>query len=228
MPVMETLWRTPHLVRGVAYTGPMADRNDQGQHSDAYRPFDDPKHPSWYTDPEAPGGPSTPPPPGSSPAPRNPYADQPLAGPYGDGQPQYPIHGGYPVVANQPGRQDRPRPVQNPYDVTHGQAGGYGGPGAHGQGGMQPGRRGGAPYPGGESRPAGLGITAMVLGIAGVVTFGFLAVPQLLAIVFGHLSLAREPHGKGFAVAGLIMGYLVTGLWVLMIIGFIAFGAMLG
>lgn len=209
----------------------MADRNDQGQHSDEYRPFDDPKHPSWYTDPDAPDGQSTPQPPGGSTAARNPYADQPLAGPYNDGQPQYPIHGGYPVVANQPGQQgqrDQHRPPQNPYDFNHGQAGGYGQSGPYGHGGMQPGRTGGVPYPGGAPRAAGLGITAMVLGIAGVVTFGFLFVPQLLAIVFGHISMAREPHGKGFAVAGLIMGYLVTAFWILMIIGFIAFGAMLG
>jgi hypothetical protein len=183
----------------------MADRNDQGQHSDEYRPFDDPKHPSWYTDPSAPGGHAAQQPPGGSSAARNPYADQPLAGPYSDGQPQYPIHGGYPVVTNPPGH-----------------------PAPHGQGGMQPGRTAGAPFPGGEARPAALGITAMVLGIAGVVTFGFLFFPQVLAIVFGHLSMAREPQGRGFALAGLIMGYLVTGLWILMILGFTAFGAMLG
>jgi hypothetical protein len=191
----------------------MADRNDQGQHSDEYRPFDDPKHPSWYTDPSAPGGHTTPPHPGGAPAARNPYADQPLAGPYSDGQPQYPIHGGYPVVANQPGQH---RPRQNPYDFNHG------------QGGMQPGRTAGTPYPGGQARSAGLGITAMVLGIAGVATFGFLFVPQVLAIVFGHISRAKEPEGRGFATAGLIMGYLVTGLWTLLIVGFIAFGAVLG
>jgi hypothetical protein len=206
----------------------MADRNDQGQHSDEYRPFDDPKHPSWYTDPSAPEGHATPQQPGGAPAARNPYADQPLAGPYSDGQPQYPIHGGYPVVANQPGQQGPHRPGQNPYDVNHGQGRGYGQPAPYGQGGMQPGRMAGTPYPGGQARSAGLGITAMVLGIAGVATFGFLFVPQVLAIVFGHISRAREPEGKGFATAGLIMGYLVTGLWTLLLVGFIAFGAMLG
>lgn len=202
----------------------MADRNDQGQHSDAYRPFDDPKHPSWYTDPTAPEG-RAPQQPGGSSAARNPYADQPLAGPYGDGQAQYPIHGGYPVVANQPGQPHQPgehRPGQNPYDFNHAR------PGPPGHGGTQPGRTAGSPFPGAEARPTGLGITAMVLGIAGVVTFGFLFVPQVLAIVFGHLSLAKEPHGRGFALAGLIMGYLVTGLWTLLLVGFIAVGAVLG
>jgi hypothetical protein len=204
----------------------MADRNDQGQHSDEYRPFDDPKHPSWYTDPNAPAEPA-PPQPGGSSAVRNPYADQPLAGPYSDGQPQYPIHGGYPVVANQPGQQGQQRPGQNPYDFNHAQGRGYGPSAPYGQGGMQPGRSAGTPYPGGEARSTGFGITSMVLGIGGVATFGFLFVPQILAIIFGHISMAKEPHGKGFAVAGLIMGYLVTGLWTLLLVGVVAFGAVL-
>jgi hypothetical protein len=125
------------------------------------------------------------------------------------------------VVANPSGQAGQHHPGQNPYDFNHGQ------PDPYGPGRMQPGRTVGTPYPGGQTRSTGLGITAMVLGIAGVVTFGFLFVPQILAIVFGHISLSKEPHGKGFAVAGLIMGYLVTGLWTLMIIGLTAFGAVL-
>lgn len=190
----------------------MADRNDQRQHSDEYRPFDDPRHPSWYTDPSTPEPHAAPRPNGSTAVP-NPYADQPLAGPYSDGQPQYPVHGGYPVVANQPGAG------QNPYGQHH--------PGAYGHGGMASGRAPGMPYPGAPERRTGLGVTAMVLGIAGILTFGALFVPQILAVVFGHLSLAKEPAARGFALAGLITGYLVIGLWTLLLVSVIAFGMVL-
>lgn len=162
--------------------------------SEAYRPFDDPKHPSWYSDPSA--SPAAPPAPQRTPAQeaaaRNPYADQPLSGPYGNGQPQYPIHGQYPVIANEQ-------------------------------------RQPGNPYPAAGSRPAagpavpvnGMAVTAMVLGIVGVVTGGVLLAPQVLAIILGHLSLNKDRQSRGFAIAGLVMGYLITGLWVLGIIGFI-------
>lgn len=65
-----------------------------------------------------------------------------------------------------------------------------------------------------------MAIAAMVLGIVGIVTGGFLLVPQVLAIILGHLSMKQGGQSRGFAMAGLIMGYLVTGLWVLGIIGF--------
>lgn len=163
--------------------------------SDDYRPFNDPKHPSWYSDAAAPSAPQHAP--GQDAAARNPYADQPLAGPYGNGQPQYPIQGQYPVVAN------GPRQPGNPYPRPG--AGAYGAD-VHGAGGA----------------PAnGMAIAAMVLGIIGVVTGGFLLVPQVLAIILGHLSLNKDRQSRGFAIAGLVMGYLVSGFWVLGIIGFI-------
>lgn len=179
--------------------------------SDDYRPFNDPKHPSWYSDASAGPAPS----PEAVPsqghaheaAARNPYADQPLAGSYGNGQPQYPIDGQYPVIANQP------RQPGNPYPTS--------GPGAHGAW-ESTGRQSGTPYPGGRTGPqaSGLAIAAMVLGIVGIVTGGFLLVPQVLAIIMGHLSMKQGGQSRAFAIAGLVMGYLVTGLWVLGIIGF--------
>ncbi|MFC7401509.1 DUF4190 domain-containing protein [Citricoccus sp. GCM10030269] len=183
--------------------------------SDRYRPFDDPTHPSWYSDASAP--PATPGPTtaGQSAAERNPYADQPLAGPYTNGQPQYPIHGQYPVIANQPGGQH---------------------PSGYGTGAGQDGRQAGHPYPGagsypyspgGRDRPStGLGVTSMVLGIVGVATGGFLFIPQILAIIFGHLSLSKEPAGRGFAIAGLVMGYL--GLIVVLFVLFGLFAFIIG
>lgn len=162
-----------------------------------YRPFNDPKHPSWYSDASAPQAPQAQRPqysPGQEAAAHNPYADQPLSGPYGNGQPQYPIHGQYPVIANQQRQPGNPHPA-----TGRGAQGAYGGPGA----------------------PVnGMAIAAMVLGIVGVVTGGFLFVPQILAIILGHLSLNKDRQSRGFAIAGLIMGYLVTGFWVLGIIGF--------
>ncbi|MGO1884729.1 MAG: DUF4190 domain-containing protein [Citricoccus sp.] len=66
-----------------------------------------------------------------------------------------------------------------------------------------------------------MAIAALVLGIVGVVTGGFLFVPQILAIILGHLSLNKDRQSRAFAIAGLVMGYLVTGLWVIGVIGFI-------
>lgn len=158
-----------------------------------YRPFNDPKHPSWYSD----GTESSTYEGGSAgqhsagqPVPtqaQNPYAQQPLAGPYNSGQPQYPIDGQYPVVTN-------PGP-------------GYG----------YENRQVGQPHPTVQQRPSSnLGLIAMICGIVGVVTGGALFLPQIGAIILGHIGLAKEPQGRGFSIAGLVMGYLVTGAWVLL------------
>ena len=74
-----------------------------------------------------------------------------------------------------------------------------------------------------QAQPKGLSIAALVLGIVSVVTFGFMLVPQVLAIVFGHIALGKEPAGRSMALAGLIMGYAVTGIWCLLLfIGILA------
>lgn len=74
-----------------------------------------------------------------------------------------------------------------------------------------------------------LATASLVLGIVGVVvslfTFG---IPSILAVVFGHLSLSqirRNPsqEGRGLAIAGLVLGYLVlAGLVLVVIIAFLA------
>ena len=161
-----------------------------------YRPFNDPHHPSWYSDrqPNQQGG-SGASGSGSSAAPeqpQNPYAQQPLAGPYSSGQPQYPIHGQYPVVTN----------------PAH--------PGAQGYGydSRQPGQP--HPYQGQAAPTTVLSLIAMVCGIVGVVTLGTMFLPQIAAIALGHIGLRREPRGRGFAIAGLVMGYVVTIGWILL------------
>jgi hypothetical protein len=64
------------------------------------------------------------------------------------------------------------------------------------------------PYSYIQPEPKGLSIASMVCGIAALVGFGFFLLPQIAAVVLGHLGLAREPAGRGFAIAGLVMGYV--------------------
>jgi len=162
-------------------------------------PFNDPKHPGWYTEPQSgqQGNPAPPAPPSA--APRNPYASQPA--PSGNPYASQPAAPGNPY-AYQPGPGMQPAPQHNP----------YGGPGY-----VQP------PYYAPPAESKGLSVAALVCGIVGVVSFGFLFLPQIAAIILGHIALGREPGGRGMALGGLIMGYIVTGLWVLLLaIGVIA------
>jgi hypothetical protein len=64
------------------------------------------------------------------------------------------------------------------------------------------------PYAYAQAEPKGLSIASMVCGIAALVGFGFFLLPQIAAVVLGHLAMAREPSGRGFAIAGLVMGYI--------------------
>jgi hypothetical protein len=73
----------------------------------------------------------------------------------------------------------------------------------------------------GPPRPtSGLAITALVLGILGGAIF---------AVLFGHLALndikTTGKDGKGMAIAGLVLGYIETAFWALIIIIFIAAAA---
>jgi len=70
----------------------------------------------------------------------------------------------------------------------------------------------GQPYyqPYAPPRPTGLSVTSMILGIVGVVSFGTFIFPQILAVVFGHIGLKKEPAGRGMAIAGLITGYIMV------------------
>lgn len=77
----------------------------------------------------------------------------------------------------------------------------------------------------------GLAIASMVCGILSLVCFGPLA--GLPAVIMGHMSMGRikrgemSADGKGFALAGLIMGYLCLVGTVLFILFYVVlFGAM--
>jgi hypothetical protein len=73
---------------------------------------------------------------------------------------------------------------------------------------------------------SGMATASMVLGIIGLVFACFsCGIPSLLAIIFGHIGISQTKNqargGRGYAIAGLIMGYaliipavLATG-WVL-------------
>ncbi|MDI2035133.1 DUF4190 domain-containing protein [Paenarthrobacter nitroguajacolicus] len=72
------------------------------------------------------------------------------------------------------------------------------------------------------TQPKGLSIASMVCGISIYVGFGFIILPQIAAVILGHLALKREPAGKGMAIAGLVMGYLGIAATVIIGIFFIA------
>jgi hypothetical protein len=74
-------------------------------------------------------------------------------------------------------------------------------------------------YYGAAPQPKGLSIASLCCGIAVYLGFGFFILPQLAAVILGHLALRREPSGRGFAIAGLVMGYLGLALTVLAIVG---------
>lgn len=92
-------------------------------------------------------------------------------------------------------------------------------------------------YPSMTPRPmSGLAITALVCGIAGIVLFWAIipVLASITAVITGHMALGqtkRDPTvgGRGMAIAGLILGYLVVavGAFVLVstIISFLFVGA---
>ena len=125
-----------------------------------------------------------------------------------------------------------------PYGTAYGQPGQqYAGPGqpgagynAYGQPGHQylaPGQPGatynayGQPgYYGVPAEPKALSIASLCCGIAALVGFGFFLLPQIAAVILGHMALRREPAGRGMAIAGLVLGYVGVALTVLVIVIF--------
>ncbi|MBO2461320.1 DUF4190 domain-containing protein [Actinomadura violacea] len=72
---------------------------------------------------------------------------------------------------------------------------------------------GGAPVTRGTN---GMATAAMILGLVGIISCG---TTSILAIIFGHVAQSQirrtREEGAGMATAGLILGYIVTGLWVI-------------
>ena len=106
------------------------------------------------------------------------------------------------------GAQSQPPYGQQPYGVPA-QYGQPGGPfNAYGQ----------PAYYGVPPEPKGLSIASLCCGIAAFIGLGVFLLPQLAAVILGHLALRREPSGKGMAIAGLVLGYVGIALTILVIV----------
>jgi hypothetical protein len=76
-----------------------------------------------------------------------------------------------------------------------------------------------APIP----KPAGFAVASLVLGILGLflswITFG---IPSMLAVVFGHVGISRVRRGvgdgRGMAISGMVLGYLVIALFLVLVV----------
>lgn len=132
-----------------------------------------------------------------------------------------------PPFGGDPTRQPPPPPYGTPpaYDAGYrnGYEQGYGAPG-YGPGSPMP-PYGGPPQP--QSKPSGMAIASLVLGIIGVPMFCFV-LPSLLAVVFGGVGLrqcSKNPvySGKGMAIAGLVLGLLTLLGFVLLLVAFDSF-----
>ena len=153
-----------------------------------------------------------------------PYGSQPSPPQYGQG--------GYGQ-----GRFGQDSVGQNNYGQSGSGQGPYGEPGQYGGAyGQPPSPYSGQPAPYGQPagqypqqgyygmqpEPKTLSIASMVCGIASVI-MGWLLLPQIAAIITGHMALKREPAGRGMSIAGLVLGYLCLlgygAFWLLAIIG---------
>jgi hypothetical protein len=129
----------------------------------------------------------------SSPYP--PIYGEPGRTPYAAGQPAY----GQAAYSQQAPPYGQPSPYAQP-----------GSPNAYGQ----------PAYYGAPAAPKSLSIASMCCGIAALVGFGFFLLPQLAAVILGHLALRREPAGRGMAIAGLVMGYVGIAVTILVLVIF--------
>jgi hypothetical protein len=75
-------------------------------------------------------------------------------------------------------------------------------------------------YYGVPAEPKALSIASLCCGIAALVGFGFFLLPQIAAVILGHMALTREPAGRGMAIAGLVLGYVGIALTILVIVIF--------
>ena len=73
-------------------------------------------------------------------------------------------------------------------------------------------------YYGVSAAPKALSIASLCCGIASFLGFGFFLLPQLAAVVLGHLALNREPAGRGLAITGLVLGYAAIAITVLVVV----------
>ena len=75
-------------------------------------------------------------------------------------------------------------------------------------------------YYGVPAQPKALSIASLCCGTAALVGFGFFLLPQIAAVILGHMALSREPAGRGMAIAGLVLGYVGVAITILVIVIF--------
>jgi hypothetical protein len=117
-----------------------------------------------------------------------------------------------PYAPPQPSYQAPVNPPASPY-AQPGQPG-YGQP-AYGQPADTPQGYGQQAYGYPVAPPKALSIISMVLGLVGLV-FGFLF--AIGAVVTGHIAARKEPYARGFWLTGIITGYAVLALWIVLMI----------
>jgi hypothetical protein len=65
-------------------------------------------------------------------------------------------------------------------------------------------------------RTNGLAVASLILGVTGFITCGF---TSILAVAFGHVALHQinrdGSDGRGMALSGTILGWFLTGAWIL-------------
>lgn len=81
-----------------------------------------------------------------------------------------------------------------------------------------------------QVKTSSLAITSLVFGLVGLFSSWYLlAIPSILAIVFGHIAHSKIKYSKGrlggreLATIGLILGYVVTVLSLIIVVGVIGF-----
>jgi len=86
----------------------------------------------------------------------------------------------------------------------------------------------GVPYQANQTRgTSGFAIASLVLGIP---CFWVFVVPQILAVIFGHLALDRIAQsgggigGRGLAIAGAVLGWIGTALLLLPALLWLGYG----
>ncbi|MFE8935085.1 DUF4190 domain-containing protein [Micrococcus luteus] len=89
---------------------------------------------------------------------------------------------------------------------------------AYGYGQGTPGYGFGAPLQPGQTEGVGRSVASMILGIISVVGGFTFLIPPIVGVVLGHLGLKREPHGRGMAIAGLVMNYVSLALLLLAVV----------
>jgi hypothetical protein len=135
--------------------------------------------------------------------------------PYGHGSPEFgQTPGPYGTAYSQAGEQYS-APVQPGTGYAYGHPGQqYAAPGGSYNAYGQPG------YYNAPAQPKALSIASLCCGIAALVGFGFFLLPQIAAVILGHMALSREPAGRGMAIAGLVLGYVGVAVTILVIVIF--------